>query len=178
MDKTVIRGRVQTIKNNYALAQGGIAMLALPDARARLDEVFSLLREHPETQRIRYIDYVFEDDDLLKFATRQFRNATLRSCMRELFEQVKLFGIETNQMQIIKAAPWYQFLRIVRNCLSHDMKLQFGKYDLKHLPTSWSGLTIDASMHNVELQMHGFLGREKALELVDAVIEYVETKCV
>ena len=177
MDKMLIRGRVRTIKNNYALAQAGIALLTLPDARARLDEVFSLLKEHPETQMIRYIDYVFEDDDLLKFATNQFRNAVLRNCMKELFEQVKLFGSETNQMHIIKAASWYQFLRIVRNCLSHDMKLQFRPYDLKQLPISWSGLTIDASMHNVELQMRGFLSREKVQELVDAVIGYLETKC-
>ena len=34
MEKLLIRGRVQTIKNNYALAQAGIALLALPDARA------------------------------------------------------------------------------------------------------------------------------------------------
>ena len=136
-----------------------------------------LLKEHPETQGIRYIDYVFEDDDLLKFATGQFRKAVLRNCMTELFEETKLFGIETNQMQTLKAAPWYPFLRMVRNCLSHDMKLKFGRWDLKQLPISWSGLTIDASMHNVELQMHGFLSREKALELVDEVIEYLDTKC-
>ena len=178
MDKLLIRGRVQTIKNNYALAQAGIALLALPDARARLDEVFLLLKEHPETQMIRYINYVFEDADLMKLATQQFRNAVLRNCMKELFEQVKLFGRETNQMQIITAAPWYQFLRIVRNCLSHDMKLQYRPSDLKHLPISWSGLTINASMHNYPLSMRGFLSREKALELVDAVIDYVETKCV
>ena len=177
MDKTLIRGRVQTIKNNYALAQAGIALLALPDARARLDEVFSVLKKHPETQMIQYIDYVFEDEDLLKIATSQFRNAALRNCLRELFEQVKLFGIETNQIQIIKAAPWYQFLRMVRNCLSHDMKLRFGRWDLKQLPVSWSGLTIDASMHNAELQARGFLSREKSLELVDEVIEYIEIKC-
>ena len=177
MDKLLIRGRIQTIKNNYALAQAGIALLALPDARARLDEVFSLLKEHPETQVIRYIDYVFENNDLLKLATGQFRKAVLRNCMKELFEQVKLYGSETNQMQVIEAAPWYQFLRIVRNCLSHDMKLQFRSYDLKQLPISWSELTIDASMHNSQLPMRGFLSREKALELVDAVIDYLEAKC-
>ena len=108
MDKLLIRGRLQTIKNNYALAQAGIALLALPDARARLDEVFSLLKVHPETQAIRYIDYVFEDNDLLKSATVQFRNAVLRNCMKELFDQVKLYGRQTNQMQVIEAAPWYQ----------------------------------------------------------------------
>ena len=177
MDKLLIRGRLQTIKNNYALAQAGIALLALPDARARLDEVFSLLKVHPETQAIRYIDYVFEDNDLLKSATVQFRNAVLRNCMKELFDQVKLYGRQTNQMQVIEAAPWYEFLRIVRNCLSHDMKLQFRSYDWKQLPISWSGLTIDTSMHNSQLPMCGFLSREKALELVDTVIDYLETKC-
>ena len=72
--------------------------------------------------------------------------------MKELFEQVKLFGCETNQMQIIAAAPWYPFLRLVRNCLSHDMKMRFRPYDMKQLPLSWSGLTIDASMHNSQLR--------------------------
>ena len=177
VDKLLILGRVQTIKNNYALAQAGIALLALPDARARLDQVFSSLQEHPEIQAIRYIDYIFERNDLLKLATGQFRNAILRNCMKEIFEQVKLYGRETNQMQVVKAAPWFQFLRIVRNCLSHDMKLHFGSYDLKQLPVSWSGLIIDASMQNLHMPMRGFLGRKKALELVDAVIDYLETKC-
>ena len=126
---------------------------------------------------IRFIDYVFEDNDLLKFATGKFRNTVQRNCMKELFEQVKLYGSETNQAQFIEAAPWYQFLRIVRNCLSHDMKRQFRSYDLKQLPVSWSGLTIDASMHNSQQPMRGFLSREKALELVDTVIDYLETKC-
>ena len=177
VDKSLILGRVQTIRNNYALAQAGIALLALPDARTRLDQVFSSLQEYPEIQAIRYIDYVFENDDLLKLATGQFRKAILRNCMKEIFEQVKLYGRETNQMQLVEAAPWYRFLRIIRNCLSHDMKLHFRSYDLKQLPVSWSGLIIDASMQNLQLPMRGFLSREKALELVDAVIDYLETKC-
>lgn len=97
--------------------------------------------------------------------------------MKELFEQVKLFGEETDQMMVIQSAPWYQFLRIIRNCLSHDMKLQFRSYELKHLPTSWSGLRIESSMQGSYLPMRGFLGREKALELVDAVADYIKTEC-
>ena len=134
MNKLHILGQVQTIKNNYALAQAGIALLALPDARARLHDVFSLLHKHPETQWIRYIDYVFEDNDLLKLATREFRNAVLRNCLKELFELVKLYGQGTNQTQVIEAAPWYLLLRTVRNCLSHDMKFRFDRHQLKQLP--------------------------------------------
>ena len=175
--KAHILGRIQTIKNNYALAQAGIALLALPDARVRLDEIFSLLEDHPETNGIRYIENIFEDDDLLKSATGEFRNSILRNCIKELFEQVRVYGKETNQTQIIEAAPWYQFMRIIRNCLSHDIKLRFRSYDLKQLPTSWSGLTIDASMHGSYLPMRGFLDRQKALELVDAVADYIKSKC-
>lgn len=180
MNKPRIRGRLQTIKNNYALAQVGIALIALPDARERLDEVFSILRAngHPETQSFLYIDYVFEDYELLKLATDQFRNSVLRNCLKELFEQVKLYGTETNQTQVITAAPWYQFLRIIRSCLSHDMKLQFGPYDMKQLPISWSGLKIDASMHNSPLPMPGFFTRRKALQLIDEVIDFIDTRCV
>ena len=177
MDKELILGRLQTIKNNYALAQAGIALLALPDARTRLDEQFSSLKDHPEIQALRYIDYVFEDYDLLKLATGELRNAVLRNCIKEIHEQVMLYGDKTNQIRVISAAPWYQFLRIVRNCLSHDMTLTFRPYDVKQLPVSWSGLTINASMHNSQLPMRAFLTRKKALELLHAVSDYLKTKC-
>ena len=177
MDKELILGRLQTIKNNYALAQSGIVLLALPDARTRLDEQFSTLKDHPEIQAIRYIDYVFEDYELLKLATGQLRNAVLRNCIKEIYEQVMLYGDQTNQIRVIRAAPWYQFLRIVRNCLSHDMTLKFRPFDLKQLPVAWSGLTIDATMHDSQLPMNGFLTRKKALELLHAVSDYVRTKC-
>lgn len=98
----------------------------------------------------------------------------LRNCLKEAFEIVKAHGEATGQADIIRAAPWYRFLRIVRNCLSHDMRLRFNAYDLKQLPVSWSGLTIDASMQDQPLQMRDFLSRPKAVELIDAVIEYVE----
>lgn len=178
MDKSLIRGRIQTIKNNYALAQFAIGLIAIQDSRERIDEVLSLLDAHPKTQFARYIEYVFEDYDLLKLAVDQFRNSVLRNCMKEIFEQVKLFGAETNQEQIIRTAPWYQFLRVIRNCLSHDMKLKFRRYDMKKLPISWSGLTIDASMQNSQIPMSGFLSHSKAVELIDEVIVHIDTKCV
>ena len=178
MDKELILGQLQTIKNNYALAEAGIVLLALPDARIRLDEMFSSLRDNPGIQAIRYIDYVFEDHELLKLATGQFRNAVLRNCVKETYEQVMLYGDQTNQTEVIKAAPWYRFLRIVRNCFSHDMILRFRSFDLNQLPVSWSGLRIDASMNNLHLPMHGFLTRTQTIELLHAVTDYLRTKCV
>lgn len=87
---------------------------------------------------------------------------------------VKFYGEETDQAEIVRLAPWCGFLRMARNCLSHDMKLHFNEYDLKQLPVTWSGLTIDASMQDQHLQMRDFLSRPKAVALIDAVIDYVE----
>ena len=135
-----------------------------------------MVQDEPEADAIEYIQYVFKDDELLKHATNQLRNSVLRNCLKETYELINLYGNETGQSTIVKAAPWYQFLRIVRNCLSHDMKLRFRKADIKHLPVTWGGLTFDESMQNKSLPMRNFLSRPKAFELIDSIIEYTENK--
>lgn len=50
----------------------------------------------------------------------------------------------------------------------------FNEYDLRQLPVTWSGLTIEASMQDQPLAMRDFLSRPKAVELIDDVIAYVE----
>ena len=174
MDKVLLRGMLQTIKNNFAMAQMGIALMTDEDAPQRFENILKLLKDHPETASFAYIRYVFESDELLKHTTNEFRNSVLRNCLKETFELVKLYGDETNQAHLVKAALWYQFLRIVRNCLSHDLQIQFTDHDLKKLPVHWNGLTIECAMQNKPLPMRDFLSRPKVIELMDAVIEHME----
>ena len=174
MDKALLCGTLQTFKNNYALVQAGIALMDAPDALERIEKTFAHVKGHPEASTFLYIGYVFKTDELLKHATQELRNSVIRNCLKETFELVKSYGKETQQADVIRAAPWYQFLRIVRNSLSHDLRIDFRESDLKHLPVTWSGLTLDRSMQNSPLQSSGFLWRAKSLELIDAVIEYVE----
>jgi len=174
VDKKYLRGQLQTIKNNFAFVQLSVALIAQPNALEIFDDTLDTVKNHPETDSFSYIRYVFGSEELLKQSTNQFRQSVLRNCLKEAFELMKLYGEEHGQAEVIRGAPWYGFLRITRNCLSHDMRLRFNKYDLKQLPVSWSGLTIDASMQNQPLPMHGFLTRQKAVELIDDVIRYVE----
>jgi len=95
---------MQTIKNNFALVQLGVVLIAQPDAPQRYDEALEAVKDHPETPSFSYIKYVFETDDLLKHATKEFRNAVLRNCLKETFELLKTYGDATNQAAIIKAA--------------------------------------------------------------------------
>lgn len=174
MNKAEFRGRLQTIKNNYALVQAGIMFLAQPDALTKFNEYFAIVSDHPESMRIGYIRYVFESDELLALATNQLRKAVLRSCVKEMFELVKAYGLETNQINILRAAPWYGFLRMVRNSFSHDFYVKYNEHDLKLLPVTWSSLTFTAAMNGSELPMAEFLTRAKILELMDDIIAYVE----
>ena len=125
MDKTLLRGKLQTQKNNFALVQAGVALMTAEDALKRIHDTFEVVKDHPEFSSFSYITYVFERDELLKQATKELRNAVLRNMLKETFELMKLYGDATGQQALVKAAPWYQFLRIVRNCLSHDFQLSF-----------------------------------------------------
>jgi hypothetical protein len=58
MRKEILRGQLQTIKNNYALVQAGIMFLAQPDAAEKFDKYYSIIADHPEAQ-FGYIKYVF-----------------------------------------------------------------------------------------------------------------------
>ena len=176
MDKPLLRGKLQTQKNNYALVQAGVALMTSEDALERILDTFKVVADHPEFSSFSYITYVFERDELLKHATKELRNAVLRNMLKETFELVKLYGDTTGQQTLVTAAPWYQFLRIVRNCLSHDFQLRFRPADLKVLPVTWSGLTLERSMHIGPLQMRDFLSRPKVMELMDEIIDFVEQK--
>lgn len=174
MDKHHLRGQLQTIKNNYALVQLSIGLIAQPDALQTFEKTLEVVKHDPEVETFAYIRYVFDNDELLKHATGQFRQSVMRNCLKEMFELVKAYGEVHGHADVIRRAPWYGFLRVVRNCLSHDLRLHFNPYDLKQLPVSWAGLTIDASIQDQPLAVRDFLSRQRVVALMDDVIKYVE----
>ncbi len=173
MKKDKVRGYLQTIKNNYALTQAGIMFLAHPKAEEQFDEYYLKIADHPEAS-FGYIKYVFQNDELLKHATNELRKSVLRNCLKEMFEVLKSEFNSDQESKILRKASWYQFLRMIRNGLSHDFYLKFRKHDKAKLPVTWSDLTITIDMDGKLLPMEGFLTRTKVQELFDEVIEYVE----
>lgn len=172
--KERVLGYLQTIKNNYALTQAGILLLAAEDTPEKFDEYFTHISEKTEAKRIEYIKYIFKDYELLKHSTNELRKSVLRNCLKETFEMLKIELATSNEKEILFQAPWYKFLRMVRNSLSHDMKLRFRDYDREKLPVSWSDLTITIEMENNFLPMADFLTRDKAQQLLDEVFEYMK----
>ena len=172
-NKEKVIGYLQTIKNNYALTQAGILLLTAPDAPQKFEEYYSHISDEPEAQ-FGYIKYVFEDYDLLKHSTNELRKSVLRNCLKETFEMLKAELQTKEENEVLLRAPWYRFLRMVRNSISHDFRFRFRDYDKPKLPVSWSDLTITIEMENEFLPMAGFLTRAKVQQLLDEITKYIE----
>jgi hypothetical protein len=54
-----------------------------------------------------------------KTVIEEFENCLKRATVREGHELILLYCEQTNQFQVYKAQPWFQFARIIRNVVSH-----------------------------------------------------------
>lgn len=88
------------------------------------------------------IDYDHLSQELSKMLLRNFT--------ADCFEAVKEYCEKSGQMKEMKFQRWYQFARIVRNCLTHTQCWKFMSHDLSLLPITWNGITIDASLQGKE----------------------------
>src|SRR5260221_352662 len=76
--------------------------------------------EDPKDLIKRYDNHETINNDsvnLLRLGQREMLNHT--------FEYIKSYCEQTNQKQKLRAFPWYQFSRLIRNSLSHDFQLNF-----------------------------------------------------
>lgn len=109
------------------------------------DELVTELPEGTVTFR-EFMDSLSKLGDQAPVETKRNANRFLtRNLLREGFRVTQSYCEETNQSDKMTSKPWYQFARIVVNCLSHNFKYQFRQYDLSKLPVAYLGNTIDQS---------------------------------
>lgn len=66
-----------------------------------------------------------QNKEFKKLALDQFSIMLLRAFQKETFEVIKDYCERNEVDNKLKEQPWYEFARIIRNCLSHDMKFKF-----------------------------------------------------
>ena len=106
---------------------------------------------------------------ILEFSKMLIRNATIDS-FEALYNYCKEKGIEAH----LHSQPWYRFARLVRNCLTHTQKIHFADYQLKWLPVSWKGNTIDRSLEGKELPFTTY-SYWQTCELLSEMQKFAET---
>lgn len=93
----------------------------------------------------------------------------------EAFEAVKDFCTKNNVSRKLKAEPWYEFARMIRNALTHTFRFEFREYHKTVLPVSWGGRTIDLSMHGKSLDLN-FFGYPQGVQLVFEIEDFIRNR--
>lgn len=157
-------GQYRTALNRIQLAYASLMLWSHADTPSVFDAIHSAmpdeLRLFPEVERL------IHDKTTMKIACEDLYSLAYRSALTDLLPLTKTYCYETSQMDKLKAQPWFQFWRILRNCFAHDMKFNFNPAERAMLPITWSGVTIDLSMNGQPLK-HGQMSYAKMKELIE-----------
>jgi|GEM_PF-946510 len=178
MTKDHLLGMYRTKLNHIKLTYASLVIWSYPD----MPRVFKELHQEILNSDSRGISSLFpdierfiDDEASLKIATEELYSSAHRAAVKELLPITKYYCNSTGQLAKLKAQPWFQFWRILRNCWSHDMKFNFNPDEKSKLPVVWSGVTIDISMNGRELK-HGDCSYEKIRELIEVAQKFVQNE--
>ena len=163
MTKKELTSQLTNAKNNYVLGLTAISLFCN-------DQVYPILEQSRATFGAGYTLDFKQVKNLLTnhadrdIAVKEFLKSQIRALIKESFELVKDYCTQTSQNAAFRAQPWYHFARIIRNCLSHNFRIQFSRYDKSLLPLTWNGRTINASMDGQDLPLE-FLSYAGSWEL-------------
>jgi hypothetical protein len=103
---------------------------------------------------------------------RNANRALTRNYLKEVFRITQSFCKDTGQKDALESEPWYQFVRVLVNSLSHDHLLRFSNHDKKILPVTYQGITIDVTSENKPLSAP----LEILLNLSEDIIAFAQNK--
>ena len=146
--------RLMTVQNNYLLGLASVVLLGNDVTRQALRTAggdfcgFAINFDKVEP----YFALPGQSEDSI----RSLALLHLSSLVKDGFELTRHHAKVANKLQQMHAERWFQFARMIRNCIAHSFLFEFNSYDLKVLPVTWRGITIDASMQSTELSLSMF----------------------
>ncbi len=171
MNKSELLSQLENAKNNFILVLASTSLFSNEKIYPILEE--SNCKFGTYSIQFKQVAEMMKKENDRNIACKEFINMGLRILIKETFELIKDYSRETQQKQIFESQQWFQFARIIRNCLSHNFKFQFNNHDKSLLPISWKNRTIDISLANTHLQL-SFFGYVEAWELFDEMNLFVK----
>ena len=162
MTKSELVSQLENAKNNYILGLAGISLFASPDSYPILEKSHAAFGKY--TVQFAQVVHLLRIPKDREIAVKEFLTSQIRALIKESFELLKDYCDSSGQEPLLKAEPWYQFARMIRNCLSHNFRFEFNNYDKGLLPVSWAGRTITAAMDVQHLTLD-FFGYVETWEL-------------
>jgi hypothetical protein len=96
-----------------------------------------------------------------------------RALIKESFETAKAYDDDSKPFYRLQSYQWFNFVRVIRNAISHDMHWQFNKADRRLLPIVWDGISITQDMESQDITT-GFLNPHLALSIWSEIQYFVQ----
>ncbi len=178
MNKEYVLGPLRTAFNNYIVGCLGGYLIKNSDSKKIPSKIDLMNLKFPEAKvsfNLEPMKAILMSKEKKEKILTEHMKSILRSFIKDTFETAKFYAKETNQLPKLKKANWYDFTRIIRNCLEHDFRLGFRDNDLKILPVKWCDKEISIDMDNKPLPVQ-VMNEAYAKLLYDDIFQYVETK--
>ena len=170
LTKVELLSQIENVQNNFILGLSAISVLSEPFAVAHLQKSNCVFGKHVVDfhQVASLLVNVTDRNSALK----EFTTMLIRGLIKESYEVVNAYTKSTQQREEFRKQPWFQFYRLIRNCVSHNFHFDFRKSDKKMLPVSWRGKIIDSSLDQQSLDI-SFLGYDGVWELFSDLKSFV-----
>ena len=173
MDKAALVSQLENAKNNYVLGLAAISLFGSPETYPILQKKQAAFGRY--TVQFAQVVHMFQNVSDRDITIREFLTSQIRALIKESFEMIKDYCDDTEQNAVFKGEPWHQFARMIRNCLSHNFKFEFNKYDRGLLPVSWGKQTITIDMDGQHLKLD-FFGYVETWELFQEYEQFVKNR--
>jgi hypothetical protein len=173
MTRKELLSQIENAKNNYVLGLASISLFSNEKSYPILDE--SVVQFGTYTIEFKQVKNLMITSGDREIAIREYLTSQIRAVIKESFELIKNYCSETNQTYLFHAETWYHFARMIRNCLSHNFKFEFTKFDKGLLPIAWKSKTIDSSFDGRDLKIE-FFGYIETWELFSEFHNFANNK--
>ena len=151
MTKTEFLGALQNLMNNFVFGHVLTRIAATVDLSYLRHEIVHF--GSPRSNATVKLDVLFADVSSLSqkpIMVAEFLGSLRRAAVAEFFECMKTYCHSSNQRQVLESAPWYGFVRVIRNTTSHkrgghiSWPPEFKKRGVTSV--EWNHLKLDESM--------------------------------
>ncbi|WP_143171576.1 hypothetical protein [Rhizobacter sp. OV335] len=170
--KQELLGQLTNAQNNYVLGLAAMSLFAEPSSLDHLHKSQASFGSY--TVKFDQVGSLLSSEATRQDAMKEFLTMLLRALLKESFEIVRDYAEKSKQDGVFRSQSWYQFARMIRNCISHDFHFRFTPHDMKKLPITWNNRTIEAGLANQPLPI-AFLGYGGTWELFQEMERFAVT---
>ncbi len=178
MNKEYVLGLLRTTWNNYVVGCLAVFLLTNTDSNNIPNKLELENLKFPEAQvllDLQPMKSMLISKEKTKKLLNEHMKSILRSFIKDIFEIVKFYANGTNQFDELKNANWFEFTRVIRNCLAHDFRIRFKEKEKKILPVKWRDKEITIDMDGQPLPVQ-IMNEAYAILLFNDIFQYVVTK--